>query len=66
MLVGTLVVVANAERLEDLSTQQLRELASGLIVQIASRDRQIAEREQAAPPFSCGPLRRLQELVLHQ
>lgn len=58
--------MVNAERLEDLSTQQLRELASGLIVQIASRDQQIAEREQAALPFSCGPLRRRQELVLHQ
>ena len=47
MRTGTLVAMVNAEQIEDLSTQQLRELASGLIAQIASRDQQIAQREQA-------------------
>ena len=41
---GTLAAMVNAEQLEDLSTQQLRELDSGLIAQITGHDQQIAER----------------------
>ena len=39
--------MANAQQLEDLSAQQLRALANGLIAEIAGRDQQIAAHEQA-------------------
>ena len=39
--------MVDAEQLEDLSAQQLRELTAGLIAQIAGHGQQIAQREQA-------------------
>lgn len=39
--------MVNAQQIEDLSTQQLRELAFGLRAEISSRDEQIAQRERA-------------------
>ncbi len=39
--------MVSAQHLENLNTQQLRELTTGLIAQLASQDQQIAEREQA-------------------